>query len=147
MNRTIRDQKPRVTPAEGDIRLHASDATVHGSRLRYESEARKRTLGYWTSIDDAASWMFDVRNGGRFEVELLYGCGAGSGGAEVLVETGGQRIPFTVEETGHFQQFVARTIGDVNLQSGPQSLRISATKKPGAAVMDLRRVVLRPITP
>jgi len=147
MNRAIRDQKPRVTPAEGDIRLHASDATAHGSRLRYESEARKRTLGYWTSIDDAASWMFDVKNGGRFEVELLYGCGAGSGGAEVLVETAGQRIPFTVEETGHFQQFVARTIGDVNLQPGPQSLRISATKKPGAAVMDLRRVVLRPITP
>jgi arylsulfatase A-like enzyme len=147
MKRAIRDRKPRVTPAEGDIRLQASDAKVEGSHLRYESEPRKRTLGYWTSIDDSASWTFEVKSGGGFEVELLYGCGSGSGGSEVTVQVAEQRLPCTIEETGHFQQFIARTIGKVELGPGPQSLRVRATRKPGAAVMDLRRVVLRPITP
>jgi hypothetical protein len=147
MNRAIRNRKPRVTAAEGDIRLHAVDARVQGERLRYESEPRKRTLGYWTSTNDSAAWPCQVKKAGRFEVELLYGCGSGSGGAEVVVEIGGEKVGWVVQETGHFQQFVARTIGEVNLDAGPQTLRISATKKPGAAVMDLRRVVLRSIDP
>jgi arylsulfatase A-like enzyme len=147
LNRAIRNRRPRVTPAEGDIRLQASEAKVQGSHLRYESEPRKRTLGYWTSTGDAPSWAFEVKNGGRFEVELLYGCGTGSGGAEVIVETEGEKIPFKVDETGHFQQFIGRTIGEVTLSAGRQTLRITATTKPGAAVMDLRRVVLRPMAP
>ncbi|HEY2840691.1 MAG TPA: hypothetical protein VGJ26_16160, partial [Pirellulales bacterium] len=69
---------------------------------------------------------------------------AGSGGAEVAVEVGGQTLKFTVQETGHFQQMISRTIGEVKLEAGKQTLAVKPQSKPGAAVMDLRRVVLRP---
>ena len=37
------------------------------------------------------------------------------------------------------------TIGTIRLEQGPQTLRVEATKKPGAEVMELRTVCLRRI--
>ena len=85
----------------------------------------------------------DVPAAGRWEVEVLQGSGVG--GAEVAVETGGKELVFTVQETGHFQQFIQRSIGQVDLPAGGQTLAVKPRTKPGAAVMDLRRVVLRPV--
>jgi hypothetical protein len=39
---------------------------------------------------------------------------------------------------------ISRTIGEVKLEAGKQTLAVKPQSKPGAAVMDLRRVVLRP---
>jgi hypothetical protein len=81
---------------------------------------------------------------GAYEVEIQQGCGEGSGGAEVAVEVVGRTLSFTVQETGHFQQMIARTIGQVELAAGKQTLAVKPRTKSGIAVMDLRRVVLRP---
>ena len=142
--RAIKGRKPSVTPATGDIRLHAKDARVHGQTLRYEPQPNKNVLGYWTNADDWADWEFEVATAGMYEVEIQQGCGKGSGGAEVAVEVGDQTLKFTVQETGHFQHMILRTIGQVKLAAGKHSLAVKPQTKPGAAVMDLRRVVLRP---
>jgi len=127
----------------GAVIFHARDAKVRGSKLRYEDAPHKDTLGFWTQPDDWAEWEFDVPNAGTFEVEVLQGCGGGSGGAEVEVSVAGQALAFTVEETGHFQRFVPRTVGTVRLEKGRATLAVKAKSKPGPAVMDLRRVTLR----
>ncbi|MBI4603943.1 MAG: sulfatase-like hydrolase/transferase [Planctomycetes bacterium] len=145
MNEAVKGRRPAVTPAKGDIRLHARDARVHGDTLRYEPEPWKDTLGYWIKAGDWASWEVDVARAGRYEVEVLQGCGEGSGGAEVAVEVAGGSLAFTVQETGHFQRFVQRTIGAVELPAGKATLAVRPRSKPGPAVMDLRRVVLRPV--
>jgi hypothetical protein len=62
----------------------------------------------------------------------------------VAVEVGGQTLKFTVQDTGHFQHMILRTIGQVELAAGKQTLAVKPQTKPGVAVMDLRRVVLRP---
>ena len=81
---------------------------------------------------------------GTFDVQLLQGCGRGSGSAEVEVTVGGQTLTMKVEETGHFQRFVPRTIGTIRLaEPGRFTLAVRARSKPGPAVMDLRRVLLR----
>jgi hypothetical protein len=49
-----------------------------------------------------------------------------------------------VTETGHFQQMILRTIGVVELPPGRQVLAVKPQHKTKNAVMDLRRVVLRP---
>jgi arylsulfatase A len=144
MNAAVRGRQPQVTPAQGDIRLHARDARVHGTKLRYEPEPHKNVLGYWTQVTDWADWQFDVPSAAVYEVEIQQGCGAGSGGAEVNVEIGGQTLRFTVQETGHFQHMIQRTIGTVELPAGTATLAIKPQTKPGPAVMDVRRVVLRP---
>jgi arylsulfatase A len=145
MNAAVKGRPSKVTPASGDIRLHAKDARVHAKTMRYEPQPNKNVLGYWTNPADWADWEFDVRKAGVYEVEVQQGCGAGSGGAEVAVEVAGQTLKFTVQETGHFQQMILRTIGEVKLPAGKQTLAVRPQTKPGAAVMDLRRVVLRPV--
>jgi arylsulfatase A-like enzyme len=145
MNAAIKGNRPNITPAAGDIRLHARDARVHGTTLRYEAPSNKNVLGYWTHQADWADWEFQVAMPGRYEVEVQQGCGSGSGGAEVSVEVAGQTLRFTVLETGHFQHLIQRTIGTVDLPGGSVTLAVKPQSKPGPAVMDLRRVVLRPV--
>jgi hypothetical protein len=56
----------------------------------------------------------------------------------------GKTLEFTVDATGNFQNFIQRVIGVVDLGEGKQTLAVKPQNKVGAAVMDLRRVVLRP---
>lgn len=145
MNSATKGRRALVTPAEGDIRLHAKDARVHAKNMRYEPQANKNVLGFWTLASDWADWEFNVDKAGLYEIEVQQGCGTRSGGAEVAVEVGGETLMFVVQETGHFQHMISRTIGQVQLSAGEQTLAIKPKTKPGAAVMDIRRVVLRPL--
>ena len=145
------DGEPRVVPLavqpeeEGKIVLHARDAIIHGRTLRYEPEPHKNTVGYWTDASDRASWRFDVKRPGKYAVEILQGCGKGSGGSDVEFRAAGQVLPVTVRDTGHFQNFVARNIGHFAFdRPGTYTLEVRPVRKPGVAVMDLRRVTLTP---
>ncbi|MBA2604471.1 MAG: hypothetical protein H0U94_12865, partial [Acidobacteria bacterium] len=124
------------------VLLHARDAAVHGQNLRYEPQPHKNTLGFWTRVEDWASWEFELPAPGRYRVEALQGCGPKSGGAEVEFAVGDQRVTLTVEETGHFQNFVRRDLGELRLAAGRHSLSVRPQTKPGVAVMDLREIRL-----
>ena len=154
------------TPATGPavIVLHARDVTIHGKTVRYEPEPHKNTIGYWSDVADWVSWEFDVPAPGTYAVQVLQGCGEGSGGSEVEITVAAipreeeapgdgaprapepdQRLTFTVEDTGHFQKFVARTVGSVMFGApGRYTLSVKPLSKPGVAVMDLRQVTLTP---
>ena len=134
--------------SDGSILLHARDAAIHGTTVRYEPQPFKNTIGYWTKAEDWVSWEFAVRKPGRFQVEILQGCGKGSGGSEVALETGSQRILATVLDTGGFQNFTNRVVGEVTLsEAGEYSLTAKPLRKPGVAVMDLRQGRLAPAKP
>ncbi len=144
MGAAVAGRRPLVTPATGDIRLHAETARVHGQSLRYEPQPNKNVLGYWKDASDWVDWEFELTEPGPYEIEIQQGCGKGSGGSEVVVQIDDQTLKFTVQETGHFQQMITRIIGQVNLTAGKHALAVKPQTKPGVAVMDLRRVVLRP---
>src|SRR5438105_8483504 len=107
--------RPIVQAADGTILLHARDVTIHGTTVRYEPQPNKNTIGYWTKKDDWVSWDFQVAHPGKFEVIILQGCGKGSGGAEVQFGAADQSLKTTVQDTGHFQNFVPRTLGTFDL--------------------------------
>ncbi len=133
-----------VRPGAGAVILYANRALVHGDKLRYEPQPQKDTLGFWVNKNDWLEWKFTPPHKGVFDVELLQACGKGSGGAEIEVTVAGQTLTMKVEDTGHFQRFVPRTIGTVKLNEGePVTLAVRAKTKPGPAVMDLRRIMLR----
>jgi arylsulfatase A-like enzyme len=139
------DFRPDAQDEDGTITLPARTADVHGVMLRYEPLPHKNTLGFWVRQDDWASWDFDVSKPGTFEIEILQGCGPGSGGSQIDFAIGDQTTTATVQETGSFQDFVARRIGTVKLsQAGRHTLSVKPRTKPGAAVMDLRQVRLVP---
>ncbi|MBI3865426.1 MAG: sulfatase-like hydrolase/transferase [Planctomycetia bacterium] len=139
------DYHPNPPAKDGSITLAAKSADVHGVMLRFEPLPHKNTLGYWVRPDDWASWEFEATKPGEFRVEILQGCGTGSGGSEVEFAVGEQKLLVTVEDTGGFQKFVRREIGTLKLdQPGRHTLTVKPLKKPGVAVMDLREVKLVP---
>jgi arylsulfatase A-like enzyme len=139
------DYVPNPQAADGTVTLPARTAEVHGTQLRYEPLPHKNTLGFWVRAEDWASWECTIAKPGTFAVELLQGCGKGQGGSEVQLTIGDQSLTFTVEDTGHFQNFKSRAIGTVTLdKAGRYTLTVRPKKKAAAAVMDLRSVNLRP---
>jgi hypothetical protein len=133
---------PVAPTADATVVLHARDALVHGENLRYEPQPHKNTLGFWTRADDWAEWEFELPAPGRYRVDALQGCGPGSGGARVDFAVGDAHLTLVVEDTGGFQSFVRRDVGELRLMAGRQTLRVQPRTKPGAAVMDLREVRL-----
>lgn len=136
-----------IQPSEdGSILLHSKDVTIHGVNVRYEPPAHKNTVGYWTRVDDWVSWDFEITKAGDYALEVLQGCGKGSGGSEVEFSVGDQVIKMIVEDTGHFQNFINRNIGKYSFaQPGKYTLAVKPKTKPGVAVMDIRQAVLRPL--
>ena len=137
--------KPNVISETADqqIILDAKDAIVHGKLLRYEPQPYKNTVGYWANENDWCEWKLDLKTPGLFDVYLLQGCGRGQGGSEVQITLNDQKLVFTVEETGHFQNFKERHVGKLKLdQTGIQSLQVKPVKKARNAVMDVRQIRL-----
>jgi hypothetical protein len=140
------DYRPNPQAASGVVTLPARTAEVHGTQLRYEALPHKDTLGFWTRKEDTASWEFVLTKPGTFTVSVLQGCGSGQGGSVVDVAVAGQKLTFTVEDTGGFQAFKARAIGQVKLDKpGRYTLTVRPRSKAKAAVMDLRQVTLAPV--
>ena len=136
--------KPSPQAADGTITMLGQHADVHGAMLRFEPLPHKNTLGYWVNPSDWASWEFEVLKPGKFTMEITYGCGNGSGGSEVEFAVGPQKLLFKVEQTGGFQAFVKREIGEMTFDKpGRYTLTVKPKTKPGPAVMDLPQVVLK----
>jgi arylsulfatase A-like enzyme len=136
---------PNPQANDGTITLPARTAEIHGLQLRYEPLPHKDTLGYWTRLEDWATWDFQVNRPGKYVVELLQGCGAGQGGSEVEITIGEQKLGMRVDDTGGWQAFKKRTVGQVSLERpGITTVTIRPKSKAGVAVMDLRSIVLRP---
>jgi arylsulfatase A len=141
--------KPATRPVQpqenGIIILHARDVIIHGTTVRYESLPIKNTVGFWMKKEDWVSWDFNVTKPGKYNVVVFQGCGKGSGGSEVEVSVGEQKLPFKVDETGAFQTFKERFLGVVDLTAGVHTLKVIPQSKPGLAVMDLHAVELLPV--
>jgi arylsulfatase A len=144
MNAAAKGNKPRVTPANGIISLHARAATVHATKMKYEEQTYKNVLGFWVNPADWAEWTFETAAEGTYTLDILQGCGKGSGGAEVEFAIGEQKLRTKIVETGHFQHMIRRDLGTVKLPAGKHTLTVKPQTKPGAAVMDLREVRLIP---
>lgn len=114
-----------------------------GPKMRFESSAAKNTLGYWTEVSDSAYWLFEVPQSAHYEVQVYQGCGQGQGGSTVGVTVGAQRLTWVVEDTGHFQNFVWKTIGTLELKDGEtHQLIVQPQTKAAGAVMDIRQIRL-----
>ncbi len=136
---------PPVQTGDQPITLHGRDSVVRGTNLRYEPASAKQTLGYWTRADDAAEWSFDIATPGAYDVEVLQGCGAGQGGSEVVIAVAGRELPFEVKETGHFQNFEARIVGQIEFPAtGRYRLTVRPRRIANKAALDLRQVRLIP---
>lgn len=133
--------------ADGNITLLAKDATTWSENMRYEPKPEKNCLGFWTDPADFAEWEFEVTKPGKYKVIVTQGCGKGNGGSEVTVKVGAQETHFKVEDTGAFQNWKDNVVGEIELKSpGTQRLAISPKTKAKAAVMDVQKIQLKPVS-
>lgn len=142
--------KPIRQASDGTLTLHAHQATTAGELLRFEPQPHKNTVGYWTVPGDSATWKINVNSPAAFNVGILQGCGKGQGGSEavlVLKSPSGAEstLDFEVEETGHFQNFVWRGLGLIQLdEKGVWDLTVRPRKISKKALMDVRMIHLSP---
>ncbi|MEY2725138.1 MAG: hypothetical protein RLZZ458_1005 [Planctomycetota bacterium] len=135
-----------VPAMDGAVFLRACLAQVHGKNLRYEPQPHKNTVGYWSVADDYADWHCEVPADGMYEVDILQGCGGGHGGSSVEVRVQNQPLPLNVVETGHFQNFIWKSLGTLALtKSADTMVVVRCLKKQAGAVMDVRAVRLTPV--
>jgi hypothetical protein len=131
--------------SDGTIVLPAHHAVTHGSLLRYEPQPHKNTIGYWANEKDWAQWKMHVNAPGEYDIEVLQGCGKGQGGSTVSIEIADQKQEFTVEDTGHFQNFQPRQVGSVRIEkAGDYEVDVRAIKKAKGAVCDIQQIRLIP---
>ena len=143
--------QPIQATGDGSLFLPAHLATTTGDKIRYEPQTIKNTVGYWAGMQNSASWTLKVAEPGKFNVAILQGCGAGNGGstAEIALlpvaagDKPAAQLEFEVLETGHFQNFVWRHLGEIKVtDSGDYQLRIRPKNIKRGALMDVRAVHL-----
>jgi len=131
---------------DGRFDLHAYQANTHGKKLRFEPQPYKNTVGYWVNPKDFATWTVDIERPGKFNVGLLQGCGPEQGGsvATLSIEKDARvidEVDFTVEETGHFQNFIWRTVGVIEIpEPGRYTVKLQPKHIEKAALMDVRQI-------
>jgi hypothetical protein len=136
-----------VAAADGSIVLLAKDSTTWSETMRYESKPEKNCLGYWTDPEDFAEWEFEATKPGKYQVLVTHGCGGGNAGSEVAVKIAGQEKKFTVQDTGGFQNWKEVSIGEIEIkQKGTQRLVIDPLNKVKSAVLDVQKIVLKPVS-
>ena len=141
------ENEPLGQSIDGSIVLEAKTATTYSTMMRYEPQPEKDCLGFWIEAEDWAEWIFDVTSPGNFHVSLIYGCGNGNEGSEVAVYLNDQELSFTVEDTGGFQDWKEIDLGTVAMDFiGENKLAIVPKTKAAKAVMDIRKIVLTPIS-
>lgn len=149
-------EKPFVVQADdqGQVLLPAHHAITHGEKLRFEPQPHKNTVGYWTKSKDWAEWHFETKQSTKFSCEVLQGCGKGQGGSEVELafistdkgDPKKQTLSLTIKDTGHFQNFVPRDVGEIELPAGRFRLEVRPTKLAANAIGDIRQIKLTPVS-
>ncbi|MEM7144725.1 MAG: hypothetical protein AAF591_06295 [Verrucomicrobiota bacterium] len=137
----------RQDAESGEVVLLAKDATTDSVKMRYEPKEEKQCLGFWTNEEDSAQWVFGVTKPGTFEVVVTQGCGSGQGGSVVEVSVGDDWAEeFEVKDTGGFQNWEEVSVGEVEIaEAGERVLRVQPKTKAAKAVLDVNRVVLKPV--
>jgi arylsulfatase A len=148
MNKAVAGKKTILNNTADAIKLPASTAKVHGSKIRYEPETNKNVVGYWTEVEDWAEWEFESTIQGKAEIQIHCGCQGGGSEVDVILkakDSAEQVLKWTVRNTGHFQNIVIETLGEVTLKKEKCVLEVRPRKKAGAAVTDIRQILLVPI--
>jgi len=129
---------------DGSAALPASEADVHGRRLRYERGVFN-CLGFWFSPKDWAGWRFKIYKPGKFDVTALLSTpNVGGGGGTFEVTVGGEKLRATAPGSGGWRNFVEVKLGTLTIgKPGKYSLHVRPVAK-GWKPINLRSVVLKP---
>ncbi len=80
------------------VALQAEDAKLYGGlKFRRHAGWAHDSILNWESNDDSAVWNLDVRQSGRYEITLMYGCMPHCVGTRIRIGSGGQHAEATIQ--------------------------------------------------
>ena len=130
--------------SDGSVILPASDARLHGDRIRYETDAGHDDLGYWFSPEDWADWQFKVRTPGKFQVVAAI---AAPVAAAIEVSIDKQTLHSDTPVTGGYADFKTVDLGSFEIAApGVITLAVHPVKN-GWQPINLKSVELKPLPP
>lgn len=131
-------------PADGCLTLDASSAELLGEHIALLGTDHPH-IGCWTAEDSYPLWRIDLKKAGLYRVEITYAIPAHREGSPAQVDLDGQRLAFTANGTGGWEEFVRSEVGTLHLEAKQElALRILPESVPLGAVMNLRSVHLTP---
>ena len=130
---------------EKSFTLPVQDATLSG-KIKYSSihPNQSHTEG-WVQNGDSVYWKLDIQVGGRYRVEMQYGCKEGETGSRFLLKTMGGAVQFTIDQPFDSKvlperDYVKRTesvertwawrgIGEITLNHGSDAIVLKLIEK------------------
>ncbi|MHB8634862.1 MAG: alpha-L-fucosidase [Fimbriimonadaceae bacterium] len=140
-----------VTPlADGSYKLRAADATLDGRAIQTEGESDNSNIGYWSRMQDTASWTVVVPadRAGAFSVTMEYACDPSTPGSTFELQVDGKPsgVGGTIEKTAGWSDYHTVTLaGALMLSVGKHQLKVVVKAKPHDDVMNLRGFTLVPV--
>ncbi|HSG70463.1 MAG TPA: hypothetical protein VLA12_08615 [Planctomycetaceae bacterium] len=129
---------------DGRIFFTAADSKVEGSIAKLESHPGNDRIGFWTNLDDRVVWDYEATRPGTYSAEITYSLD-GESESEVNLEFGESTLSKKLRGTGSWYRYRTLEVGTIKIPAqGNYSLAVSGTRKTGAALMNLKSVVLRP---
>ena len=131
---------------ENPVEIQPSWATLHGDSIRYTF------MGYdWDSVDsweipgEYAEWQLDVRQEGRYEVMISYGCAHQSAGGQLKITAGNSSVQVTTRATPSPDVFSVSSAGTLELAAGRLTLRAEVLQAKRGELMRLNKIWLKKI--
>jgi alpha-L-fucosidase len=131
--------------ADGTLNLRAVDADIHGTTPKLEGRT-EMNIGSWKDANDYVSWPVHITKPGNYYVEIVFACDYQSAGSDFVLSIGEQRVTGRVSGTGdEAKAYYTTKLPSVTIEkTGTTTITLMPIKKPGAIVMNLRAVVLKP---
>lgn len=105
----VKQSKESVSYTGGSLCDHSRKTAA------VRSAASQNTLAHWADVEHWAEWHVEIAHPTGFKVENHQGCGKGQGENTGEIEIAGSKCQFEIEDTGHFQNFQAKTVGSVQV--------------------------------
>ncbi len=161
--------EPRKITADdnGVLTLPASAAEIRGPTLIFEQQYKN--LGYWSSEQDSATWVIEIRPpeklrprpqaGGvegpvperpagagavKYDVTLDWALANASKAHAFQLLVAGQRVTGPVDSTGSWDVYRQAKVGTLELAPGTHRVVFRSLGAVNGALIDLRGIALRP---
>ena len=135
---------PMLVEANEDssLQLLASQCEIYGPNLVFEQQYQN--LGFWGSMNDYAVWRVRVPHSGQYRVQLTYACAPQMAGNQLKLQLGPVAVTGQVKKTNGWDDYRELDLGQVQLSSGEQQVRLIPTAMPKQYLLDLKQIRLTP---
>jgi len=132
----------------GGLQIETTTGPSSDTPLTSGQQTTRYNIGFWTSTEARATWSLRLEPNQRYEAWIEWACAPGHEGGAYALEVDGQKLEGKVShDTGHWQTYQSLRLGTFQTGSAPgQTILLRARQVPaGKALMNVRRIVLKPI--